>query len=307
MSPRPQAADRLRRVLAIVPYILEHGEATIGELSEVFGVAEKEIEADLHVLPFCGLAPYTPDRLIDVALIGDHVSIRFAEYFERPLRLTASEGFALLAAGRALLEVPGTEVRGPLASALDKLEDALGAHEIVDIDMGTPASVDELRIAADERERIELDYYSFGRDAMTTRIVEPYSVVSLTGQWYLAAYCHQAQDDRMFRVDRIHGLRHTGETFEPREQGAPADNFSPSPEDTRVVLDLPQTARWVVETYPVESVDEKRGRLRVELVVAERPWLERILLRIGPQAKVMTPKEWRDVGADAARRVLNRY
>lgn len=304
---RPQAADRLRRVLALVPYILEHGDASIRDLSEVFGVPEDEIEADLLVLPFCGLAPYTPDRLIDVAVIDGHVTIRFAEYFERPLRLTASEGFALLAAGRALLEVPGTEVRGPLAAALDKLEAALGAREVVDVDMGTPPLVDDLRRAAEGRERLEIDYYSFGRDAVTTRVVEPYSVVSLTGQWYLAAYCHRAEDDRMFRVDRIQDLRPTGEPFEPRGEGAPADNFSPSPEDTRVVLDLPPSAHWVVESYPVESAEEKKRRLRVELVVSERPWLERILLRVGARAEVVAPEEWRAVAADAARRVLARY
>lgn len=307
MSPRPQAAERLRRVLALVPYILRRGEASIAELSEAFGVAEEEIERDLQVLPFCGLPPYTPDRLIDVAVIDGHVSIRFAEYFERPLRLTASEGFALLAAGRALLEVPGADDGGPLATALDKLEAALGAREVVDVDMGAPSLVDRLREAAEARERVEIDYYSFGRDAMTSRVVEPYSVVSLGGHWYLAAYCHQAGDDRLFRVDRVRDLRPTGETFEPRAEGPPADTFSPSPEDTRVTLDLPATAAWVVENYPVESVKERRGRLRVELIVSERPWLERVLLRVGPSARVVAPEEWRGIAAEAARRVLARY
>ena len=49
-------------------------------------------------------------------------SIRLAEYFDRPLRLTPAEGVALLAAGRALLAVPGSDPTGPLATALEKLE-----------------------------------------------------------------------------------------------------------------------------------------------------------------------------------------
>ena len=61
----------------------------------------------------------------------------FAPYFTRPLRLTAAEGFALLAAGRALLAVPGSDEHGPLATALDKLEAALGVSEVV-VDFAAP-------------------------------------------------------------------------------------------------------------------------------------------------------------------------
>lgn len=308
MTPRAPAADRLRRVLALVPHIAERGEASIAELAETFGVPEDVIEADLEVLPFCGLPPYTPDRLIDVAVIDGHVSVRFAEYFERPLRLTPAEGFALLAAGRALLEVPGSDEEGPLAAALAKLEAALGAHQVVDVDIDRHPFVERLRAAAEEGERIEIDYYSFHRDALTRRQVDPYSVASLRGHWYLAARCHEAGDDRLFRIDRIHAVRETGERFDaPAGAGAPADTFSPRADAVRVTLDLPASARWVTESYPVESVEERRGRLRVVLATSGRAVVERILLQVGPRAKVKAPDDWKDTGAEAARRVLARY
>lgn len=309
MSPRRQAADRLRRVVALVPYIAARGEAEIPELAAAFGVDEREIRGDLEVLPFCGLPPYTPDRLIDVSVVDDAVSIRFAEYFERPLRLTPAEGFTLLAAGRALLDVPGSDPAGPLASALDKLEAALGAHEVVDVDIGEAPEVERLRAAADRRERIEIEYYSFGRDAMTTRRVDPYAVSSLRGNWYLAARCHLARDDRLFRVDRIHGIRETGERFEPPSgERTPADVFSPGPGDEEVVLDLPASAEWVAESYPTDDVEvHSGGRLRVTLRVAAVPWLERVLLRAGPDARVVSPASWGGTGPAAAARILDRY
>ena len=76
---------------------------------ERFEVSEGELERDLELLPLCGLPPYTADRLIDVWVVDGGVEIRLAEYFERPLRLTPAEGLALLAAGRALLSVPGSD------------------------------------------------------------------------------------------------------------------------------------------------------------------------------------------------------
>lgn len=305
---RPAAATRLRRALALLPYIAAHGEVTVAELAGVFGVSEDIIRDDLEVLPYCGLPPYTPDRLIGLVISGDTVSLKFAEYFSRPLRLTPAEGFALVAAGRALLAVHGSEREGPLATGLAKLEQALGAQDVLDVRLPEPDHLAVLREAADAAERVELDYYSFGRDAVTTRIVDPYSVVSLRGHWYLAAYCHQAGDERLFRVDRIRGVNRTGTEFERQTRaGTPADVFHASPDDIRVTLDLPASATWVTETFPAEAVEEKRGRVVMTMAASAMPVVERILLTVGPTAKVRLPKEWRSLGAEAAKRLLARY
>jgi predicted DNA-binding transcriptional regulator YafY len=71
---------------------------------------------------------------------------------------------------------------------------------------------------------------------------------------------------------------------------------------------LPPAARWVVETYPTTSVEElPDGWLRVWLAVSGRPWLERLLLRVGPEGRVEAPAELANVGAEVARRLLARY
>ena len=82
MSPRPLAGSRLRRVLALVPWIAEHPGAAVADIAARFGVSEGELERDLELLPLCGLPPYTPDRLIEVEIVDGHVWIRFAEYFD---------------------------------------------------------------------------------------------------------------------------------------------------------------------------------------------------------------------------------
>ena len=47
--------------------------------------------------------------------------------------------------------------------------------------------------------------------------------------------------------------------------------------------------------------------MRATFPVASQRWLERLLLRLGPEAEVVAPAEWRELGADVARRVLARY
>lgn len=311
MSPRPLPGRRLRRVLALVPWIADHPGVALDEVAARFGVSERELEHDLELLPLCGLPPYTPDRMIEVELVDGHVWIRFAEYFDRPLRLTAEEGLALLAGGRALLAVPGSDAEGTLAAALEKLAGALGTGDGLAVEVGDPPHLDALRRATEAGERVEIDYYSFGRDALTTRRIDPYAVFHAYGQWYADAWCHSVDADRLFRIDRIRALRPTGEAFEARRDddgGASRSVYHPSPDDPRVTLELAPAGGWVAESYPCEEVEElPDGSWRVVLAVSERAWLERLLLRLGPDARVVAPPDQRAVGAAAAGRLLGRY
>ena len=310
MSPRPLPGPRLRRVLALVPWIADHPGASLEEIAARFGVDERELERDLQYLPMCGLPPYTPDRLIDVEIVDGHVWIRFAEYFARPLRLSAEEGLGLLAAGRALLAVPGSDEHGALATALDTLAAALGASEGLAVEVGEPAALDVLRTAAAAHERVEIDYYSFGRDALTTRRIDLNSVFHAFGHWYADAYCHEAQDERLFRVDRIRAVRPTGEHHDPPTDEAVVGEsvYHPRPEDPRVELELDPDAAWVVESYPHEEAEARPdGSWRVVLAISELAFLERLLLRLGPAVRVLGPVELQQTGPAAARRLLDRY
>lgn len=315
MSPRAQPGERLRRLLAIIPWLAARGSATMEEIAERFHMDVAAVEDELLLAACCGLPPYSPDRLIELNIDDDGVTAIIPPYFRRPLRLTASDGFAILAAGQALLAVPGSDESGPLATALQKLSDVLGGGSGagVAVEFDAPARLGELQEAAAASERVEVEYYSAARDEVSSRAIDPLVVFADRGRWYVAAYCHRAERVLTFRVDRVRSLRRTGETFDPSSYGAlPAVGsgfrFSPSDEVQEVTLLLPQSARWVVETYPTESVEEAAdGRLRVRLAVTGRPWLERLLLRVGAEAEVESPAELQDVGREVAARLLKRY
>jgi len=315
MSPRPLAGPRLQRVLALVPWILAHPGTTIAELAARFEVDEGELERDLALLPMCGLPPYTADRLIDVWVADDGaVEIRLAEYFERPLRLRPAEGVAILAAGRALLAVPGAQPDGALAAALTKLEESLGATGRVAVDVGGGDLVTTLQAAVEGHRQIEIDYFSFARDEMTTRVVDPGQVFHAFGTWYLAGFCHRADGERLFRVDRVRAVRETGVEVEPasaagRPGGELADAvYRPAEDDLRVRVRLEPDASWVVESTPTESVTrDADGSLEIVLAVSAPAFLERLLLGLGPAASILDPPEARTLVAEAAGRVLARY
>jgi proteasome accessory factor C len=296
--------------LAIVPWVAAQDGPEVAEVCRRFGVTERELLGDLNLLFVCGVYPFTPDVLIDVDIADGRVWIRFADYFRRPLRLTAPEGLALIGAGAALVRVPGADPDGALARALDKLATALGlgADEAVAVELGPvkPEILELVQQAAADRHRIELDYYSFGRDERGTRIVEPWRVFNAQGQWYLAGFCQQAGGERLFRVDRISRVVVLGDRFAAPPEPPPAAIFHGAPDDEVIVLDLARDAQWVAEQYPNEGVVEQpNGRLRVTLRVSERAWLERVLLRAGSAASLVDgdPK----IRSAAAARILARY
>ena len=309
---RSGADARLRRLLALVPWVVAADGPTLEEVCARFGVGADELVADLDLVFLCGVHPFTPDSLIDVVVADGRVWIRYADYLERPLRLTPEEGLGLLAAGTAALAVPGADPHGPLASGLAKLAAVLGVEpgDAVGVELGpAPAGVVEtLREAVAASRQIEIDYYAYGRDERSRRVVDPHAVFAAEGQWYLRAYCHLAESDRRFRVDRIRGLEVLDRAIERAAKGGAEASrvFEPRPGDPRVVLDLEPRARWVTEQYPLEAIEELGGgRCRVTLAVSEQAWLERLLLRLGPAA--ITARGAEGVAAAAAARVLARY
>ncbi len=59
-------------------------------------MTEDELLAELDLVFLCGVHPFTPDSLMDVVIEEGRVWIRYADYFDRPLRLTPAEGLALV-------------------------------------------------------------------------------------------------------------------------------------------------------------------------------------------------------------------
>lgn len=310
MSKRVGADARLRRLLALVPWVVAADGPAIEDVCTRFGLTEDELIAELDLVWCCGVHPFTPDSLMEVTVQDGRVWIRYADWFDRPLRLTPEEGLALVAAGAALLAVPGAEADGPLARGLRKLAEVLGIDPdgAFEVNLGAvPAAVlATLRQAVVDRRQVEIDYYVYGRDERTRRVVDPYGVFAAEGEWYLSAWCHRAMAERRFRVDRIRSLELLDRTFQPPATPPGTEVFEARADDPRVVLDLSPRARWVAEQYPVESVAERTGgRLRVTIVVSETAWLERLLLRLGPEVEVVKGAD--GVAGRAATRVLARY
>lgn len=310
---RPAASDRVARMLSLVPWVAARGSAPIDEICRRFDIDRDQLLHDLSVVAMVGLYPYTPDVLIELFIEDDRVTITLPQAFVRPLTLTPEQGLALVAAGATLLATPGADPEGPLARGLAKLSSVVdpGAASALEVRLEevSPGVLDVVRQGVREHRQVKLAYYAYGRDELTDRVVDPYRVTTDQGQWYLSGFCHLADGDRLFRIDRIRTAELLRTHFEPGTASVDTGTFSPSEHDPRVTLDLAAEARWVIEQYPCDEVVElDGGGLRVRLAVTARQWLERLLLRLGPAVTVVDgPDELRQTAATAAQRILTRY
>lgn len=307
------SSARLQRLLALVPWIAAHDGPTVHDVCERFGITAAQLAADLEVVWLVGLPPYTPDALIDVVQEGDRVWIHYADVFASPQRLTPDQAVALLTAGASVLALPGTDPDGALGRGVTKLAEVLGvdASQVLDVDLGGAQVevLEVLRTAVREHRRVHLDYYSYGRDTRTERDIDPYLIHAQDGSLYVLGHCHLARAERRFRVDRIATATLLGDTFDPPGTDRAAEVFQPDADDPRVVLRLTRAARWVAEAHPVEAVEEEAdGSLLVTLAIAAEPWLERLLVSLGPEAQVVVaPGDLGGAGERAAARILARY
>jgi proteasome accessory factor C len=205
------AAERLPRLLAVVPYLLAHPGVPLADAARDFDVSEAQLRRDLELLWMCGLPGHGPGDLIDLEFASDSVSVTFDAGMSRPLRLTAEEALALVVALRTLAETPGLADHDAIERALAKVETAAGgsvaAADAVTVSLDADATSEALVTRAlDEGRALKLRYYTAARDETTKRTVDPIRLFTADRRRYLEAWCRRAEGLRVFRIDRMESV-----------------------------------------------------------------------------------------------------
>lgn len=301
-------AERLPRLLALVPYLLVRPGVPIEEAAADFAVTVRQLRRDLELLWMCGLPGYGPGDLIDLSFEGDTVTVGFDAGMRRPLRLSGAEATALVVALRALAETPGVADAGSVRRALVKIEAAAGQADGVVVGLATreEAALTAVREALDHRRALRICYYTPARDAVSERTVDPMRLLLVEGRSYLEAWCRAAGEVRLFRLDRIEHVRTLNEPALPPPHARPTDVssglFRAQPDQRIAVLTLSPDARWVAEYYPVEELIEgDGGAATVRMRYAETGWMVRLVLGLGADVIVRDPPE---LAAAVAQRAL---
>jgi proteasome accessory factor B len=244
------------------------------------------------------------------------------------VQITEGELFALIVAEKALEQYRGTNFEKPLLSAIRKMEQSLPdtislnladiehtisfrtrAEQILNLEI-----FDALAKATAHRRQLEIAYRKPGRRDTEPRVVDPYHLANINGEWYLFGYDHLRQDIRTFVPARIISAKPTGKIFaRPQKfslEKRLRDSFGvhSGEGEFEVVLRFnPRTADYVREKKWHESQqlrELKDGGVELRLKLSSLVEIERWVLSWGGDAKVIQPRELAEAVRVAAQKIL---
>ncbi len=231
------------------------------------------------------------------------------------LQLTEGELFALCVAEKALEQYRGTSFEKPLLSALRKMEQSL--PDTISINLGELGEAISFRTSAEpilnleifdalakataKHKQLELHYRKAGSTTPEKRVVDPYHLANINGEWFLFAFDHLRKDIRTFVPARIKSAKQTGETFE-RPQGFSLekrlrDSFGVHSGEGRYAVVLrftPHVADYIREKRWHDSQQQrelKGGGVELRLKLSSLIEIERWVLSWGENVRVIQPAE----------------
>ena len=244
------------------------------------------------------------------------------------VQITEGELLALVIAEKAFQQYRGTHFERPLLSAIRKISESLPdtislslsdvqqtisfrtrAEPILNLQI-----FDELAKATAEGKQLRLSYRKPGKAETEERLVDPYHLANINGEWYLFAFDHLRKDMRTFVPSRIKEVRRTGKNFK-RPQKFSLDRrlrgsfgvHSGQGEYQVVIRFNARAADYIREKRWHDSQELKErpeGGLDLHLKLSSLQEVERWVLSWGGDAAVISPPELARSVAAAAQRLL---
>lgn len=244
-------------------------------------------------------------------------------------QVTEGELFALLVAEKALHQYRGTPFERPLLSAFKKISASL--PETVSFNLGEWEKAISFRTSAlpnldlelfnvlsqatAKRRQLKLAYRKPGSNQAEPRVVDPYHLANINGEWFLFAYCHLRKDIRTFVPTRMVSAETTGKTFKPSRKfnleqrlrdsfgvHSGQGEFHVAIRFSSAVADYIREKQW----HPSQVLKElPSGEVELSMTLSSLEEIQRWILSWGGQAKVLSPAELKESVQAAARNMLD--
>ena len=312
----------LERMLLIHKEVQSGGFPNASHLARHIEVATKTIHRDIEFMRDRLNLPLEFDAKRNGYFYTEEVSAF------PTMQITEGELFALVVAEKALQQYRGTSFEKPLLSAIRKMEQALPdtiSLNLADIEQTISFRTraepildlkifDVLAKAVAQRQQINLTYRKPGQPKPEPRLVDPYHLANINGEWFLFAYDHARKDIRTFVPARIQSVHPTGKIFErPRKfslEERLRDSFgvhSGEGEYEVVIRFSPRAADYIREKKWHESQqlrELKGGGVELRLKLSSLLEVERWILGWGGDAVVIKPLELAKAVEKSARAIL---
>lgn len=213
---------RLSRLTAILTQLQTKRLVTATALAKKFGVNVRTIYRDIRALEQSGVPILTEE--------GKGYSL-MEGYRLPPVTFTESEANALITAEKFVLKNKDASFVKEYTEAIGKIKSVLRNSTKENTELlssriaisqnnthdRTSNYLASLQLALTSFSAIEIAYQKPDTNETTTRIIEPFALLSTQENWLLVAWCRLRKGFRLFRLDRIRKLEIRNEKFEPHK------------------------------------------------------------------------------------------
>jgi predicted DNA-binding transcriptional regulator YafY len=212
---------KLSRLLAIITLFQTKRLVTATELADKFAVSVRTIYRDIRCLEDAGVPIGTEDGKGYILAKG---------YTIPPVMFTENQANALILAEQLVLNNKDASFTKDYIEAIDKIKAVL-KHSMKDkanlLSERTRFAQNQNRVrTSDTLSRLQLALTNFQvarieynneQQQPSSRLIEPFALLSTQENWLLVAWCRLRKEFRYFRLDRIQKLDVLTETFEPHK------------------------------------------------------------------------------------------
>lgn len=292
------------RLFKIVYHLLDKGRATAPELAEKFEVSVRTIYRDIDALSGAGIPVYTEagrnggihlmkDFVLDKAVLSEE---------EKQEILTALQSI------KFMNNIGNNQTLQKLSAIFH-----MRSENWLEVDFsrwgnhGTDNEKFELLKSSAIHQKCVKITYANSCGVISERIVQPLKMSYKSMSWYLKAYCTEKQDYRMFKLSRIIDLEILKESF--CKSSFPELDETPEQTYNTIVLRFPKNMAYrVYDEFDKTRVSKKEnGDFIVSVEMPEDEWLTGYLLSFGTQVDIIEPTYLKDIVAEQAKKIYEKY
>ncbi len=320
--------NKTDRLMAIILLLRSRSQMRAEELARTFEVTERTIYRDIQSLMLAGIP------IISLPGPNGGYSI-MKSYNLPPVMFTSEEAAALFLGGKIIAGQEGTPYREAVKTGLLKIEAilpedikdyvyeierqiAFDIHPRINYSAFTH-TLSVINQAIIKKRSVWMVYYTFSRDEIVARKVDPYGMFYKNGVWYLVGYCHWRDDIRFFRVDRIRELSLAENRFKLppdfsiREHIEQMDKFLSGEEriGARFKFDS-EVAKWIRDSWvnkPESLRDTEDGGVILSLSIPKNDlgyWMGYVL-SWGGHVEIIEPEDLREMIVEEGKKIIDIY
>lgn len=278
------------RLLSILELLQSRGQVSAQELAQILEVEERSIRRYIMMLRDTGI-PIESER-------GRYGGYSLRPGFRLPPMMFNHEEMVAIMAGLMLM----SELRAVSALAVDsaasKIERVLpdelrqqshALRQFLILDITPTYAVSSqwllrLNLAVLNKQCLTITYRS-AQGELSQRVISPYGVVLHGRAWYLPAYCHLRQANRVFRLDRVQDTADSELAYQETDMDVKTFVLStlaqiPGIHTFEVMLHAPldTVTKYIPESMAL--LTEENGETRMRCYSDDPHWLARYLMTL---------------------------